>query len=332
MYIKKMDKNVPIGGATLNDFDFKKLDRYLVKYEDRLKVVEEMLDGNTFFEELYETHFTNIDNKQKYLIEDCEFALRLQALANYLLFAQDVKRGRQLEYNTYENNTTLDAKHRKTISTEGLSEKLPTYEKNVEDIKKKNYKLSKNLNFANINKRKLVKEFPFTKDYYDLLKYLDTNKETKVKKNKIQQDLEYIANKNVIRFKSPLKEDGVDVDINNISFSDKKVIKYFMTIDDKESYDFSNNMDVLIYDFNCLYKQTELKPKLKEIAEMVRAGLQQKQIAQKLGITQQQVSKYYNQIVSEIVKQNIKNHKRQHCTSNVFLYAKKERGIRNNDM
>ena len=58
-----------------------------------------------------------------------------------------------------------------------------------------------------------------------------------------------------------------------------------MTIDEKESYDFSNNMDVLIYDFNCLYRQTKLKPKLKEIAEMVRAGLQQKQIAQKLGMS-----------------------------------------------
>ena len=322
MYIKKMDKNAPVGGATLNDFDFKKLDRFLLRYEDRLKVVEEMLEGNTFFEELFEAHFTNIDNKQKYLIEDCEFALRLQALANYLLFAQDVKRGKQLEYNTYENNTTLDAKHRKkTLSTEGLSEKLPTYEKDIESLNNKNYKLSKNLNFANINKKELVKEFPFVKDYFDLLKYLDTNKETKIKKNKIQQDLEYVANKNIIRFKSPLKEERVTVDIDNVSFSDKRVVKYFMTIDEKESYDFSDNIDVLIYDFNCLYRQTKLKPKLKEIAEMVRMGLQQKQIAQKLGITQQQVSKYYNQIVTEIAKQNMRNHKK-HCSSNVSFLCK----------
>lgn len=313
MYIKKMDRNTPIGGATLNDFDFKKLNRFLLRYEDRLKVVEEMLEGNTFFEELYEAHFTNMDNKQKYSIEDCEFALRLQALANYLLFAQDVKRGKQLEYNIYENNTTLDAKHRKkTLSTEGLSDKLPTYEKDIESLNNKNYRLSKNLTFANINKKELIKEFPFAKDYFDLLKYLNANKEVKVKKNKIQQDLEYVANKNVIRFKSPLKEEGIEIDMNNVSFSNKRVVKYFMTIDEKESYDLSNNMDVLIYDFNCLYRQTKLKPKLKEIAEMTRAGLQQKQIAQKLGITQQQVSKYYNQITTEIVKQNIRNQK-GHC-------------------
>lgn len=313
MYIKKMDRNTPIGGATLNDFDFKKLNRFLLRYEDRLKIVEEMLEGNTFFEELYEAHFTNMDNKQKYSIEDCEFALRLQALANYLLFAQDVKRGKQLEYNIYENNTTLDAKHRKkTLSTEGLSDKLPTYEKDIESLNNKNYRLSKNLTFANINKKELIKEFPFAKDYFDLLKYLNANKEVKVKKNKIQQDLEYVANKNVIRFKSPLKEEGIEIDMNNVSFSNKRVVKYFMTIDEKESYDLSNNMDVLIYDFNCLYRQTKLKPKLKEIAEMTRAGLQQKQIAQKLGITQQQVSKYYNQITTEIVKQNIRNQK-GHC-------------------
>lgn len=312
MYLKKMDKNAPVGGATLNDFDYKKLNRFLLRYEDRLEIVEEMLEGNTFFEELYETHYTNIDNKQKYSIEDCEFALRLQALANYLLFAQDVTRGRQLEYNTYENNTTLDAKHRKkTLSTENLADKMPTYEKDIESINNKNYKLSKNLNFANINKKELVEKFPFAKDYFDLLKYLTVNKEVKVKKNKIQQDVEYIANKNVIRFKSPLKDEGASLDLNSVSFSNRRVIKYFMTMDEKTSYDFSNDMDILIYDFNCLYRQTKLKPKLKEIAEMIKAGLQQKQIAQKLGITQQQVSKYYNQIADEIAKQNIKN--KRHC-------------------
>lgn len=310
MYIKKTDKNAIIGGATLNDFDFKNLDKRVIKYEDRLKIVEDMLDGNTFFQELYEAHHTNIDNKQPYLIEDCEFALRLQALANYLLFSQDIKRGKQLEYNTYENNTTLNAKHKKkTLSTENLSEKLPTYEKDIEDMNKKNYRLSKNLNFSNINKKKLTNEFPFANDYYGLLKHIDNNKEVKVKKNRIQQDLEYIANKNVIRFKSPLKEEAVGLDLDLVSFSNKRVVKHFMTIDEKDSYDFSNNMDVLIYDFNRLYRQTKLKPKLKEIAEMIRAGYQQKQIASKLGITQQQVSKYYNQIAEEITKQNIKNMK-----------------------
>lgn len=313
MYIKKMDKNAPVGGATLNDFDFKKLNRFLVKYEDRLNIVEEMLEGNTFFQELYEEHYTNIDNKQKYSIEDCEFALRLQALANYLLFAQDVKRGKQLEYNTYENNATLNAKHRKkTLSTEGLSDKLPTYEKDIESMNTKNYRLSKNLNFADVSKKKLLEEFPFAKDYYDLLKYIDNNKDVKIKKNRIQQDIEYIANKNIIRFKSPLKEEGVKLDIEMVSFSNKRVIKYFMKIDEKESYDFSNDMDILIYDFNCLYRKTKLNKKLKTIAEMVRTGYQQKQIAQKLNITQQQVSKYYNQIVDEIAKQDMRMRKK-HC-------------------
>ena len=40
---------------------------------------------------------------------------------------------------------------------------------------------------------------------------------------------------------------------------------------------------------------------------MIRAGYHQKNIANKLNITQQQVSKYYNQIVEEIIKQNKKN-------------------------
>lgn len=307
-YIKKMDKSSMIGGTNLDNFDFKKLDRFLVKYEDRLKIVEEMLDGNTFFEELFESNFTNADTKQKYIFEDYEFALRLQALANYLLFSQDVTRGKQLEHNTYENNTTLDAKHKKrTMSLEYLTEKMPTVENNFEDIKNKNYRLSKNLTFANISKKELIEKSPFAKDYYDLLKYLNENKNVKIKKNRVQQDIEYIANRHVIRFKSPLKEEGATLRIEDVSFNNKKVIKHFMTIDGKETYDFNNTMDILIYDFNELYHQTELKPKLKEIADMIRAGVHQKNIAKRLDITQQQVSKYYNQIVDEIIKQNRKN-------------------------
>lgn len=297
-----------IGGTNLDNFDFKKLDRYLVKYDDRLEVVNEMLEGNTFFENLFEMNFTNADTKQKYIFEDYEFALRLQALANYLLFSQDIARGKQLENNTYENNTTLDAKHRKrTMSLEYLTDKMPTAENNLEDMNSKNYRLAKNLTFANISKKDLIAQFPFAKDYYDLLKYLDENKGVKVKKNRVQQDIEYVANRHVIRFKSPLKEEGNGLRIEDISFNDKKVIKHMMTLDEKESYDFNNTIDILIYDFNKLYHQTELKPKLKEISELIRAGYHQKNIAQKLDITQQQVSKYYNQIVEEIIKQNRKN-------------------------
>lgn len=307
-YIKKMDKTSIIGGTNLEHFDFKKLDRFLIKYDDRLKIVEEMLEGNTFFEELFEANYTNADTKQKYTFEDYEFALRLQALANYLLFSQDVTRGKQLEHNTYENNTTLDAKHKKrTMSLEYLTEKMPTAENNLEDINNKNYRLSKNLTFANINKKELIKEFPFVKDYYDLLKYLNEHKTVKVKRNRVQQDIEHIANRHIIRFKSPLKEEGVTLDIEDVSFNNKKVIKYLMTLDEKDTYDFNNTMDILIYDFNKLYNQTELKPKLKEISEMIRAGYHQKNIAHKMNITQQQVSKYYNQIVEEIIKQNRKN-------------------------
>lgn len=303
-FIKRIDSNLNIGGATLNDFSFKKLDRTIEVYEDRLKVIKNMLEGNTYFEELFEKWFTH-EGKWELatLHEDFEFAKRLESFANYLLFSPDVERGAKLDNNIYENNTLLNMKQ--------IRSKVYVYDilkdtDRIKELNKKNFKKEKDLTFNNISRKKITEKYPFVEEYYKLLDYINENPNCKVKKTSIQDDILYIADRNTIYFKSPLSDKGNEINLDSVEFTNVEVNKILLKVPAKYEYDLTNNLDIIQYDFNELVKRTNLTNKQKVLVNKLKQGYTQNEICELLNVTKSNISNMLLLIAEKVKKQYIK--------------------------
>lgn len=300
-YIKKINWDTEIGGANLRHYDFSKLDITKLTTEERLEVVNNLLEGNTYFEELMEKHFTNMeDNYRKFLFEDYEFALRLQAITNYLLWAYD--REHKSEERIYENQFQLDRKHYDVYSLDGFVEANGRDQK-VNNVSKSNYKKEKDLKFEDINKKKITEQYEFLKDYYKLLDYIIKNN-LKVKRNSIKDDIVYTAERGMIVFKDALKDSGVGMNIDDVSFDNRDVVAQLLRTPVKEMYDLSNDLDIIQYDFNELLKITKLTQTERIVVYYTRNQYTQTQIADILQIHQKQVSRIFNTVIAKLMSKH----------------------------
>lgn len=302
-FMKKADKNSVIGGTTFDNFGYEKLKRGVDNFEERLSIVNDMLKDNTYFEESMEISMDNYDLKKGYLQEDYEFANRILAMANYLLFSPDIERGAKLEYNIYEHESTSNAKHRKTASIEGFCEN------NAEPIMtpaKGNYKLDKKLTMSKIKRSEVIKKYPHIKDYFILLDYVNEQErgKNKIKKKDISDDILYIADLHSIKFKQPMSDGAPIFKIEEVEFNNAELIKILLKMPKRDIYDFNNDIEVLQYDFDELYKRTRVKDAHREIIEMLKLGYLENEVALKYNITQQRVNSIVKQVVESILKQN----------------------------
>lgn len=297
-YIKRINWDTEIGGANLRHYDYSKLDITKLTTKERLEVINNLLEGNTYFEELMEKYFTNMeDNYRKFLFEDYEFVLRLQAMTNYLLWAYEKEN--KSEERIYENQFQLDRKHYDVYSLDSFVE-ANGRDQIVTNISKSNYKKEKDLTFDQINKKQITAQYKFLKDYYNLLDYIIKNN-LKIKRNSIKDDIVYTAERNMIVFKDALKDSGVGIDIDEVEFTNYDVVTQLLRTPVKESYDLSNNLDVIQYDFNELYKMTDLTQTERIVIYYTREQYTQTQIAEILQIHQKQVSRIFNTVASKII-------------------------------
>lgn len=303
MYIKRINHNAVIGGANLKWFDYKKLDTSIITLEGRLALVNDLLGDNTYFEELMEKFFSNMEGTwRKFLFEDYEFALRLQAIANYLLWAynNEIEQCERI----YENEFQLNRKHYGALSLEGVIESNDGTDVFMETLSKSNFKKEKKLKFENINKEELIRKYPFVNDYFKLLTYIETNKgKSKIKKNSIKDDIVYIGDRKTIKFKSPMKDSGAGVNVDYFDFENISLIKQLLMMPIKESYDLTNDIDIIQYDFKDLYNRTSLTQKQRDVIKYIKIGYSRKEIAEIYNVTPREIGRIFELISKKIIKQ-----------------------------
>lgn len=299
-YIKRVNRDSVVGGVTLNHFSFEKLDRNIMTLEKRLEVVNNLLRDNTYFQDMMTLCMENYDNKKKYLQDDYEYVVRLLAISNYLLFSPDIDRGAKLEYKIYEHESLNNIKHKNTASIEGICEKSA---EPIMTIVRKNYKLDKKITLDNINIPELLHKYPYIQDYFDLLNYLNDNKENnKAKKKDVVEDILYIADMHNIRFKQPLDDGNPKMNLEEVKFDNVNVIKLFLRMPYNDSYDFNSDIDILKYDFDELVNRAIKNKTHLYVIKMLGEGYTEQEIADKLNVTQQRIGGIVKQIVANIIK------------------------------
>lgn len=296
-YIKRINWDTEVGGANLRHYDFNRLDKTKLTTKERLELVEDLLKDNTYFQELMEKHFSNAENNRKFLYEDYEFALRLQAITNYLLWSYEKEN--KSEERIYESQFQLDRKHYDVYSLDSFVE-LSGGDKKVNNVSKSNYKIEKDVKFQDIDKNELIKKHKFVEDYYKLLDYIIKHNE-KTKRNSIKDDIVYTAERGIIKFKDALKDSGVGIDVEYIDFNNYEVVAQLLRTPVKEIYDLSNDLDIIQYDFNELLKNTKLTQTERIIIYYTRNQYTQTQIADILQIHQKQVSRIFNTVVTKVM-------------------------------
>lgn len=319
--MKRADRNSVVGNATINDFSFDKLKRDKVNFEERLGLIHELLQDKTYFEEMFEISMDKYDVKKGFLQEDYEYATRLEALATYLLFAEDIKiTKKQMDedrnyiegkYTYYYHDKECDKKHNETTSLEGEIE----IANDGEDIKvepaRKNYKYEKKRTMDNTDLKEMMDRYPFIKDYLNLLDYLKENKnnpEVKAKPILVKEDILDICDKSTIRFKMPLGDGTPKVDLDEIHYDNRELIRLYLVSEYKDYYDYNSTLDIILSDYDDIFKKIKFKKDELYVIRELKNGKKQTEIKDELGIKKNTLSEKITNIVEKVS---------EYCLSNI---------------
>lgn len=331
-----------IGGKSINDYYLSQNATELTTYEERLKLVKDVLniDDDGFSEdefmmkifEVDEGTVVNVHANKNQLWSESNVCDILESLGTYLLNAQDIKDDTRI-YDTY-GEYKMHKKEQDIIRTRGTYSELVKNERDnefkpvimfEEESYQGNYKLSKKMELKENDSSK----YPQLKDYDDYRKWLKNihdNKEARVElANNIDIKNKYSSGSLI--YKSRKIRSGINDDMllykehiiqpirfkaplkdsgcpswDEIDFFDENQVYYLLPLK-KEPNDLQDDFYWILKDLNNLIDECTFTEKQRIILECYRCGMSLSTIARHCGITDSVVQKTIKSCVKIIVNQ-----------------------------
>ncbi len=331
-----------IGGKSINDYYLSQNATELTTYEERLKLVKDVLniDDDGFSEdefmmkifEVDEGTVVNVHVNKNQLWSESNVCDVLESLGTYLLNAQDIKDDTRI-YDTY-GEYKMHKKEQDIIRTRGTYSELVKNERDnefkpvimlEEESYQGNYKLSKKMELKENDSSK----YPQLKDYDDYRKWLKNihdNKEARVElANNIDIKNKYSSGSLI--YKSRKIRSGINDDMllykehiiqpirfkaplkdsgcpswDEIDFFDENQVYYLLPLK-KEPNDLQDDFYWILKDLNNLIDECTFTEKQRIILECYRCGMSLSTIARHCGITDSVVQKTIKSCVKIIVNQ-----------------------------
>ena len=331
-----------IGGKSINDYYLSQNATELTTYEERLKLVKDVLniDDDGFSEdefmmkifEVDEGTVVNVHVNKNQLWSESNVCDILESLGTYLLNAQDIKDDTRI-YDTY-GEYKMHKKEQDIIRTRGTYSELVKNERDnefkpvimfEEESYQGNYKLSKKMELKENDSSK----YPQLKDYDDYRKWLKNihdNKEARVElANNIDIKNKYSSGSLI--YKSRKIRSGINDDMllykehiiqpirfkaplkdsgcpswDEIDFFDENQVYYLLPLK-KEPNDLQDDFYWILKDLNNLIDECTFTEKQRIILECYRCGMSLSTIARHCGITDSVVQKTIKSCVKIIVNQ-----------------------------
>lgn len=331
-----------IGGKSINDYYLSQNATELTTYEERLKLVKDVLniDDDGFSEdefmmkifEVDEGTVVNVHVNKNQLWSESNVCDILESLGTYLLNAQDIKDDTRI-YDTY-GEYKMHKKEQDIIRTRGTYSELIKNERDnefkpvimfEEESYQGNYKLSKKMELKENDSSK----YPQLKDYDDYRKWLKNihdNKEARVElANNIDIKNKYSSGSLI--YKSRKIRSGINDDMllykehiiqpirfkaplkdsgcpswDEIDFFDENQVYYLLPLK-KEPNDLQDDFYWILKDLNNLIDECTFTEKQCIILECYRCGMSLSTIARHCGITDSVVQKTIKSCVKIIVNQ-----------------------------
>lgn len=328
-----------IKGKALSDFQ--QFDASLTKFEDRLELVEAMInneDGSIhdFFAVYFGEYYDAQPSQGGWLSEEDAVCKAIEGLGTYLLNAKDIGSHRKLKYRFWKSEREFKQyKESKNVNTSALETGL---DEGVEVIDMfysnddKNYKLAiENRLFA-----KDIKDIKEIRVLQDAIDKARTESFQKAIEKKIDETLPIIEDEKIKsrlrRIRGNTKNYVTiwirDMKENQLAIKEaiRRPIKFKNPLKDEgapdklEGFDFMEkshvevllpfissedlmtDMGVLAHDLNVLIGRTKLSNRESEIVELFQEGFTTNDVQDELGIRKQNMKTYMGRIADKIVK------------------------------
>lgn len=333
-----------IEGKKINDFQ--KYDSTIKKYEDRLSMVEELINDeddslHTFFPTYFEQYYNSTPSQNGYLSEEDAVCRTIEGLGTYLLNSKDIQSNRKIEYrfwkskreyNNYKESknvnessidtgedsnvdvidmfyTNDDKNHLKSKTIEvGKRDVLEIAEiKDLQNI----VDLSKNKAFIKSIEDKIDEALPYIEDEKDAsrLKTIRRNVE------KFMRSWASSAKDNQIIIKESVKK-PFDFNGGTRLQETHDKLEYVDFYDEKSvkellkelgrEENLVSDMGIMMYDFNNLLDEITFTASEYDIIEAFRMGYSQKKLPEKFGISKQAVGNRIKRICEKVTKHYVK--------------------------
>lgn len=303
-------------------------------------------DENGDLDEFMSVYFSNYYNaspsQQGWLAEQDVVCKTVEGLGTYLLNSKDINSNRKVKYRFWKSEKEFKKyKESQNINTSTLETGL---DEGVEVIDlfysndEKNYMLETNQklfarDIKEIKEIRLLQEgidriredgfiervedvidgiLPTIKDEKDLsrLKYIRKNVKNYVGQwstNMVDnQILIKEAIKSPIRFKNPLKGEGVANKLDEVLFSDEEVNKKLITMIGREE-DLMSDIGVILYDFNQLLDRANLTTRQREIVSLFRQGYSKRELPNALNVNKSAIGDAIGRLSKRVAKFYVKD-------------------------
>ena len=295
-----------------------------------------------FFTTYFADYYNASPSQNGYLSEDDAVCKTLEGLGTYLLNAKDIESNRKVKYRFWKSEKEFKQyKESSNVNTSTLEAGL---DEGVEVIDmfytndEKNFKLDTNQRLFAKDKREikevsnlqsgieLVKSEGFIrmveKHIDEILPIIEDEKEvTRLKairrnvENYLQKWASTMADNQIlikeaikkpIRFKSPMKDEGVPNKLDAVLFSDEESVKTLFKLISRDQ-DLMSDLGIIIYDFNKLIEEVEFTSKQQAILELFKQGVNQRYMPDILGIKSNTISETIGRMSQRGEKDDVKD-------------------------
>lgn len=329
-----------IDGKSIFDYQIDK-DKYkLETVEERIEYIKELLNlkyidevelnGELFWDEIFEqknekrSHINLSPNANEDLATDSNVCKLLESLGTYILQPDEEyrKKNKLKIYNNEEEFQRALKKEKSYIHKYGeqINEDDPMIVlKSVQNIK---LVPKRTINKEYINKHE---ELQCYQDLINHLNEIQKNKELqnninkKLNQNKnegwfkykcdymksaLKSDMEYVQNSyNPLFIPKKLLKDNGSVTWDCLDVLDTTHIKPLLQLyREKEEYDFTSDIDCILYDLGQVLKKVKFTKKQSEVLNLWMGGMTVKNIAQELNKPTGKVCNFLDRIVNKIVE------------------------------
>lgn len=306
-----------LDGVTIYDL-INKIDYNKSTYEERLEVIEDILNSTDFFVEYFDEYYNCHINEKQGMSEDEFVCVALERMASYLLLAEDIRDDISRKNNDYTFVNKKDFFQRKLErepSFENLckQEFMHTVNGHAQNSNK-NYLLSKKQKIYSSDLKDDGEMGYILRQYEDFMELSRQQLHKKVDREGFllqrnigyaKEDMLFVKNsyKGTIDFIHVMPGGLTSITIDDVDFTNKEQVQILLCMQEMDlSYD---DLSLIIFDFQKLLSKVWMDDFEKQVVELLRLGYKRSDIARELNCYHIKVTRAIEKITKKIVsKQN----------------------------
>ena len=305
-----------LDGTTVKELH-QKLDVSIKNLEDRLDLVEGILDDTTFFQEYFDEYYNSNPNNSDFLSADNNVCQLLESMSTYILNSEEIQKenkSNEIEYKFITDNGYFEKKlkrenHMKADFNNGdtSAEIIPfvkrdsnylktkeqkVYNKDIQDKGEMGYILKQYAKFIAMAQEERKNANSLTTRNYYICRFIC--------EGRLDMKLVKDCYRGTIYFKNPSKGCVDCSKIEHVDFTKPEIVDLLMTVSEKVTE--INDFSIIVMSFNQLIEDCPFTEYEREVLNYYRNGYNKKEIGEEVGVSRPAIFKTIQKIRNKIIK------------------------------